>query len=357
MGEEVIEQILFIPKSSKCNDIMIRIGIIGGSGYTGGELMRLLLIHPQADIICITSRRKDGEPISNTHPHLRGFTELKFENIDPGEVARQCDVVFTAVPHGTAMDIVPRLLDHKVKVIDLSADYRLPVDVFEKVYNLKHKAPENAVYGLPELHPEVADSTLVANPGCYPTGAILSAAPLASQGMIEQAVFDSKSGISGAGAQPTGVSHYPNMSQNIQAYKLTTHRHGAELHSELGRLDSSIKISFTPHVIPSVRGILTTAHLFIKEDIDMDRITTIYQTFYKDKPFIRLLSGIPSLGAVRGSNFCDIGFEMDESNRRLVVVSAIDNLVKGASGQAIQNMNLIFGLNETAGLMTPALFP
>jgi N-acetyl-gamma-glutamyl-phosphate reductase len=341
--------------------IMIRAGIIGGSGYTGGELMRLLCVHPEAQVICITSRRKEGEPVSVTHPHLRGLTELTFQNLSPGEIVKQCDVVFTAVPHGTAMDIVPHLLDGGARVIDLSADYRLPVDVFEQVYSQKHTAPLTAVYGLTELHPEIAGSNFISNPGCYPTGAVLAAAPLVAEGLIEFVVFDSKSGISGAGAQPTEISHYPNMAQNIQAYKLTTHRHCAEMRRELERLDSSIKVSFTPHVIPSVRGILTTAHMFFKENLNKDLTTTevadINQRFYKDRPFIRLINSIPVLGAVRGSNFCDIGFEIDAHNSRIVVVSAIDNLVKGASGQALQNMNLMFGLNETAGLMTPALFP
>jgi N-acetyl-gamma-glutamyl-phosphate reductase len=272
-------------------------------------------------------------------------------------VAGRCDVVFTAVPHGTAMNVVPQILDADTKVIDLSADYRLPANVFEKTYNLKHKAPKEAVYGLPELHPEVAGASMIANPGCYPTGATLAAAPLTAAGMVERVIFDSKSGISGAGAEPSGVSHYPNMAENVQAYKLTTHRHGAEMRQELGRLDNNTRVSFTPHVVPSVRGILTTAHLFLKEDIDAGQVADIYNRFYKDKTFIRVIDGVPMLGPVRGSNFCDIGFEMDAEGQRLVVVSAIDNLVKGASGQAVQNMNLMFGLDETAGLRIPATFP
>ncbi|MCL7414575.1 MAG: N-acetyl-gamma-glutamyl-phosphate reductase [ANME-2 cluster archaeon] len=336
---------------------MIRAGIIGASGYTGGELMRLLANHPEVEVVCATSRRLDGTQVSQNHPHLRSFTNLKFQNLDAGEVAGQCDVVFTAVPHGSAMDVVPQLLESGTKVIDLSADYRLPYDVFEQVYGLEHKAPRDAVFGLVELHPEVCDASLVANPGCYPTGATLAAAPLAAEGLIEQAIFDSKSGISGAGVEPSQASHYPNMAENIQAYKLTTHRHGAEMRQELGRLDGNIKVSFTPHVIPSVRGILTTAHLFLKAGTDHSQVADIYQRFYKDNPFIRLLDSIPMLGPVRGSNFCDIGFEMDADGHRLVVVSAIDNLVKGASGQAVQNMNLMFGLDETMGLWNPAVFP
>ncbi|MCZ7399558.1 MAG: N-acetyl-gamma-glutamyl-phosphate reductase [Candidatus Methanoperedens sp.] len=334
------------------------IGIIGGSGYTGGELLRLLAQHPEATVRAVTSRSRKGHKVSDTHTHLRKIYDLNFEDLAPEEVASRCDIVFTAVPHGTAMQVVPALLDNGVKVIDLSADYRLRTDVFEKTYKMKHTDPRDAVYGIPELHPEVAEQKFIANPGCYPTGASLSAAPLADADLIERVVFDSKSGISGAGAEPTEVSHYPNMAENIQAYKLTSHRHRAEIVQELTRLDSSLKsISFTPHVIPSVRGILTTAHIFVRKELSEEDVSEIYRDFYQDKPFIRLIKGIPMLGSVRGSNFCDIGFEIDKNSDRIVVISAIDNLVKGASGQAIQNMNLMFGLPETTGLWTPALAP
>ncbi len=334
------------------------IGIIGGSGYTGGELLRLLSQHPEARITAVTSRSRKGQKVSDTHTHLRKICDMEFEDLKPEEVASRCDIVFTAVPHGTVMQVMPELLEAGVKVIDLSADYRLKTGVFEKTYKMKHTDPRTAVYGIPELHPEVAEQVFIANPGCYPTGASLAAAPLAKAGVIERAVFDSKSGISGAGTEPTSVSHYPNMAENIQAYKLTTHRHRAEIAQELMRLDSNLKsISFTPHVIPSVRGILTTAHIFVKKEMSEEEVSEIYRNFYQDKPFIRLIKGIPMLGSVRGSNFCDIGFEIDRGSDRIVVISAIDNLVKGASGQAIQNMNLMFGLDETTGLWTPGLAP
>ncbi|MBU4490869.1 MAG: N-acetyl-gamma-glutamyl-phosphate reductase [Euryarchaeota archaeon] len=334
------------------------IGIIGGSGYTGGELLRLLAQHPLAQIRAVTSRSRKGQKVSDTHTHLRKICDLEFEDQNVEEVASRSDIVFTAVPHGTAMQVVPALLDAGVKVIDLSADYRLKTDIFEKVYKMKHTDPRNAEYGIPELHPEVANQVLVANPGCYPTGASLAAAPLADAGVIERVVFDSKSGISGAGAEPTTTSHYPNMAENIQAYKLTSHRHRTEIVQELSRLDSNLtKISFTPHVIPSVRGILTTAHIFVKKELNEEEVNDIYRNFYLDKPFIRLIKGIPMLGSVRGSNFCDIGFEIEKDCDRIVVISAIDNLVKGASGQAIQNMNLMFGLDEITGLWTPGTAP
>ena len=320
--------------------------------------MRLLLNHPEVNIAAATSRKLAGQAVSDTHRHLKGFLDLEFENMSPEEIRSACDVVFVAVPHGTAMDIVPELLDDEVKVIDLSADYRLKTEDFEAAYDMKHRDPREAVYGLVELHPEVAEQTFVANPGCYPTGASLAAAPLAKAGVINSVIFDSKSGITGAGINPSLVSHYPNMAENVQAYKLTTHRHAAEFVQELNRLDNSLtNISFTPHVVPSIRGILTTAHVFTKEKMDLDDVKALYMDMYGDKPFVRVLEGSPSLGAVRGSNFCDIGFEVDEMNNRIVVVSAIDNLVKGASGQAIQNMNMMCGFDETTGLWTAAAAP
>jgi N-acetyl-gamma-glutamyl-phosphate reductase len=337
---------------------MIKAGIIGASGYTGGELLRLLVSHPDVRLELATSRSLAGKPVTGTHRHLEGFLDLKYENPGPEEIRERCDVVFVAVPHGTAMNYVPELLDGRTKVIDLSADYRLDIPVFEKIYGMKHRDPRKTVYGLVELHPEVAKEELVANPGCFPTGAILAAAPLAAAGLIDIAVFDSKTGISGAGISPTETSHYPNLAENIVSYKLTTHRHRVEILQELTRLDGKFRnINFTPHVIPSIRGIFTTAHLFTKEPLSTEDVQGIYEEFYRGKPFIRLPEGVPSLTAVRGSNFCDIGFEADKENNRVVVLSAIDNLVKGASGQAIQNMNLMFGLAETCGLWMPAAAP
>lgn len=341
---------------------MIKVGIVGGSGYTGGELLRLLSVHPQSEAVCITSRRLEGTPVDEVHPHLRGITSLSFESPSAQEIAERCDVVFTAVPHGTAMDWVPGLLDGGAKVIDLSADYRLPLNVFEETYKIKHKAFIEAAFGMPELHPEVKDANLVANPGCYPTGASLAVAPLAKAGLVERVVFDSKSGISGAGNSPSQTSHYPNMAENVQGYRLTTHRHVPEIKQELGRLSPDIKVSFTPQVVPSIRGILTTAHVLVKEEYvrnipDASEINKLYREFYKNAPFVRMSNNMPSLGAVRGSNFCDINFEIDGSGDRIVVLSAIDNLVKGASGQAIQNMNMMMGLDETTGLWFPGVAP
>lgn len=341
---------------------MINVGIVGGSGYTGGELLRLLANHPEVKVTAVTSRKLAGKPVAVIHPHLKSIYSLNFEALTGKEVAGRCDIVFTAVPHGTAMDWVPDLLDAGTRVIDLSSDYRLPTDVFEKTYGTRHRAPRDAVFGMTELHPEVAGAKLVGNPGCYPTGATLAVAPLAKAGLVDRVVYDSKSGISGAGVGPTETSHYPNMSQNVIPYKLTAHRHVPEIKQELGRLSPGIRVSFTPHVIPSVRGILTTAHVFAREGAedtlqDREKVAGIYRDFYKNAPFVRMADGIPKLSSVRGSNFCDISFEPEKGSDRLVVISAIDNLVKGASGQAIQNMNLMAGLDERTGLWMPGLAP
>jgi len=341
---------------------MIDVGIVGGSGYTGGELLRLLANHPQANVVAVTSRKLAGKPVTAVHSHLKNIYSLNFEALGAKEAADRCDIVFTAVPHGTAMDWVPELLDAGTRVIDLSSDYRLPVDVFEKTYATKHRAPREAVFGLPELHPEVAEAKLVGNPGCYPTGATLAVAPLANAGMVERVIYDSKSGISGAGVEPTETSHYPNMSQNVIPYKLTAHRHVPEIKQELSRLSPGIKINFTPHVVPSVRGILTTAHVLVRPEAeeviqDKSQVASIYREFYRNAPFVRMADGMPKLSSVRGSNFCDISFEPEKESDRLVVISAIDNLVKGASGQAIQNMNLMAGLDQKTGLWFPGLAP
>jgi N-acetyl-gamma-glutamyl-phosphate reductase len=328
---------------------MIRVGVIGGSGYTGGELLRLFALHSKITVTVVTSRALDGKPIIDTHRYLKGFYDLKFENIDPTDVADKADIVFLAVPHGAAMKLVPELID-RVKVIDLSADYRLGRE-YEQVYG-PHSDLRDAVYGLPELHPEVADATLVANPGCYATGAIIAAAPFVKSGLVDRIVFDSKSGISGAGVVPTETSHYPNLAENIKPYSITTHRHRAEIVQELGRMGKA-KISFTPHVIPAMRGIMTTAHVFTSEDVGEEQVKSLYDEFYQNCPFIRY--NVPSLASVRGTNFCDLYVEKDTGTDRVVVISAIDNMVKGASGQAIQNMNLMFDLDERTGLWSPAL--
>jgi N-acetyl-gamma-glutamyl-phosphate reductase len=330
----------------------MKVGIIGGSGYTGGELLRLLYNHPKVEVSVVTSRKLAGKEVWKVHRYLKGFYDLKF--VEPEtRYFEDCSVVFTAVPHGEAMKYVPQLLEVGIKVVDLSADYRLPKDVYEKVYGLKHESYVEAVYGLTEIHrDEIAKSDLVANPGCYPTGCILAVAPIAKY--AERVVFDCKSGITGAGVKPTEFTHYPNLHESVVPYKVTNHRHYWEIVQELKPFNSEIAVSFTPQVFPGSRGILTTAHVFLREDLSLDEIVKIYEDFYRDCYFVRLQDEV-RLSYVRGSNFCDIALFRGED--RVVAVSAIDNLVKGASGQAIQNMNVMMGWDEKLGLDFPPLFP
>jgi len=333
------------------NQIM-KVGIIGASGYTGSELLRLLCKHPKAEVVAATSREWAGKEIWKLHKFLKGFYDLKFTTPEIKNL-ENCDIVFTAVPHGEAMKYVPQLLEVGIKVVDLSADYRLDKETYEKVYGKKHEAYIEAVYGLTELYREkIAKSNLVANPGCYPTGAILAVAPIAEY--IERVIFDSKSGITGAGMKPTEFTHYPNLHEAIVPYKITNHRHYWEILQELRKLNPEIKVSFTPQVFPGSRGILTTAHVFMKEGFSREELYRIYEEFYKDCHFVRLQDEV-RLSYVRGSNFCDIAISVGED--RVVIISAIDNLVKGASGQAIQNMNVMFGLDEKTGLDFPPLYP
>jgi N-acetyl-gamma-glutamyl-phosphate reductase len=328
----------------------MKIAIIGASGYAGGDLIRLLLAHSSAEVTCATSRKLAGKPVDSVHPHLKGFTRLCFEN--PSIDTLDADLAFLAVPHTAAMTYAGPLLERGIKVVDLSADYRLPKDTFEKVYGVPHTDYFEAPYGLPELHrDQCRGADFVSNPGCFPTGATLAAAPLAT--FAHTIIYDSKTGVSGAGDNPSAVTHYPNVGDNVTPYKWTSHRHLAEMELEAGRLGSKAKVYFTPHLVPVNRGILTTAHILLDEPMSQGEVEQLFQRYYQGEPFIRYQ--MPVLAAVRGSNFCDIRAEIEGD--RVVVVSAIDNLVKGASGQAIQNMNIMCGFDERDGLMSPGLLP
>jgi N-acetyl-gamma-glutamyl-phosphate reductase len=328
----------------------MKIAIIGASGYAGGDLIRLLLTHPSAEVTCATSRKLAGKPVDSVHPHLKGFTRLSFEN--PSIDSLDADLAFLAVPHTAAMTYAGSLLERGIKVVDLSADYRLPRETFEKVYGVPHTDYFEAPYGLPELHrDQCRGARFISNPGCFPTGATLAAAPLAS--CAHTIIFDSKTGVSGAGDNPSAVTHYPNVGDNVNPYKWTSHRHLAEMKLEAERLGSSARVYFTPHLVPVNRGILTTAHILLREPMAQEEVEQLYQRYYQGEPFVRYQ--MPVLAAVRGSNFCDL--KVESEGDRVVVVSAIDNLVKGAAGQAIQNMNIMCGLDERAGLMSPGLLP
>ena len=320
---------------------MVSVYVVGGSGYTGGELLRILLVHPEVDGIRVSSRQLEGKKVKETHINLD--TNLKFENFNLKE-ANKCDFVFTCVPHTEAMKIVPSL---DTKVVDLSADYRLKsAKRYEETYKVKHSSPElipQAVFGLPELHrSEIKKARLVANPGCFSTGAILALWPLVSNFKVEKIIIDSKTGVSGAGKKLTETTQFNWVNENVIPYKVADHRHIPEIEQELG-----IGVHFTPHLIPITRGILTTVHAFV--DGSMERVKDVYKKAYEKEPFTMVVDEIPSVLAVRGSNYCHVGGFTTDGDR-LVLFSAIDNLVKGASGQAVQNMNIMAGFKETLGL-------
>lgn len=328
------------------------IAIIGASGYTGGDLIRLLLTHSEANIVCTTSRKLAGTLVAKDHIHLKNLIDLEYTNPQPENI--DADFVFLAVPHTAAMEYAGTLRERGIKAVDLSADYRLPQDVYEKTYGVKHSAYFKAPYGLCELHRgEIKSADFVANPGCFPTGATLAAAPVAK--FAKTIIYDSKSGVSGAGDSVSETTHYPNVDENISAYKITSHRHIPEMRQEAKFLGSNADVFFTPHLLPAIRGIITTAHILLENPMEQSEVQKLYEIFYKNEKFVRLQTA--KLGGVRGSNFCDIQFELEDGGKRLVAVSAIDNLVKGAAGQAVQNMNIMCGFDEMNGIKMPGMFP
>ncbi len=326
------------------------IAIVGASGFTGADLVRLLLTHSKAEVTVVTSRKEEGKSFSSIHPGLTGFTDLKFTNPDISKI--DADFAFLAVPHTAAMPYAEALKERGIKCVDLSADYRLPKDIYEETYGVKHTAYFKAPYGLCELHrDEIKDAAFVANPGCFPTGATLAAAPLAK--LANTIIYDSKSGVTGAGTTPTVTNQFTTVNENFNAYKWTKHRHLAEMKQEMSFLGSKASCHFTPHLLPLNRGILTTAHILLDEELGQEEVEKLYRDRYEKEYFIRLQN--PTTAGVRGSNFCDIKVECD--GKRVVAVSAIDNLVKGASGQAIQNMNIMCGFKENDGLKVAPLSP
>jgi N-acetyl-gamma-glutamyl-phosphate reductase len=345
---------------------MIRVGIYGGSGYTGLELMRILLRHPDVKVTALTSRKFKGQPLSDTYPLFEGLTDIKFIDASPEQVAAVSDVIFLATPHGEAMTIAPVFLNAGKKVIDLSADLRIRnLEVFEKWYQ-KHTAPDllkQAVYGIPELYREkIRKATVVANPGCYPTSAILALAPVLREKIIDPAtiIIDSKSGVSGAGRDPVIGSLFCEVDEGFKAYKVNEHRHSPEIEQELSVLaGTEVKVSFTPHLLPLTRGILSTIYASLKKTLSTAELIDLYTDFYKGEPFVRVLrKGLyPNVSSVKGTNYCHVGLSVDPRTNRVIILSAIDNLVKGASGQAVQNMNLMCGLREDTALDMIALFP
>lgn len=337
---------------------MYKVAVVGGSGYTGSELARLLSQHPEFELVAMTSRQNAGTPVSRVLPSLTGFVDLTFEaNLDR---RKDVDLVFLATPHGASMEIVPDLVSRGLKVIDLSGDYRLSDPaLYEQWYGHPHKDPEGleqAVYGMTELFRDnIAKADLVANPGCYPTCSVLSLAPLLANGLIEDLVFiDAKSGTSGAGAEPSKATHHPACGASITPYKVVGHRHTPEIKMALEIVAGSpTGVVFTPHLLPIVRGMLTTSYVILKKDKNKEELGALYDAFYAGRRFVRRTS-VPSIPSTVGSNFAEVGMEKAERGT-VVVMGALDNLVKGAAGQAVQNANLMFNMDETVGLDFPGL--
>ena len=339
---------------------MIRVGVIGATGYAGAELVRILCGHPDIELTVITSRQYAGVKFDTIYPSMRGVVDLVCEELSVDRLCDKADVVFTALPHKIPMKIVPELLMRGKRVIDLSADFRFKdVATYESFYQ-PHTAGdllEKSVYGLCEVYfDNIKNAVLVGSPGCYPTGVLLPLVPLLKRKLIRinSIIADSKSGVSGAGRGLSLTSHFCEVNESFRAYKVAEHRHNPEMEEVLSRESGSVvKISFVPHLVPITRGILTTIYAEPVKKITPEEIQNCWDSFYSGCPFIRIChgNGLPNVLHVRGTNYCDMGFKLDERNNRLILISAIDNLVKGAAGQAVQSMNIMLGLDETAGLM------
>ena len=350
---------------------MLKVAIVGASGYTGGELVRLLSRHPEVKIVAATSEQSQGKPIDSLFPNLKGRLALTLESLNLDRLADQADLFFLALPHTTAMPVVSGLMTKKKTVIDLSADFRLKdPQIYEAWYQTRHLHPDLcsiACYGLPELHREaIRSARLVANPGCYPTGALLGLIPLLAQSLIETdgIIIDAKSSVSGAGRAPAQDTHFPEANEAVSAYKIGRHRHLPEIEQELSFLaKKDLTVIFTPHLVPINRGILTTIYVKLVKPIETREAVKLFQDHYKGEPFVQVLpmGELPNTRNVRGSNDCHIGLVAETRPHRktttMVIVTVIDNLVKGAAGQAIQNMNLMMGYEESLGLTDPGLFP
>ncbi|MBF6616352.1 N-acetyl-gamma-glutamyl-phosphate reductase [Pollutimonas thiosulfatoxidans] len=346
----------------------IKVGIVGGTGYTGVELLRLLSQHPQVELTAITSRKEDGMPVSDMYPNLRGHVNLAFQTPEKAAL-EQCDVVFFATPHGVAMSQAEALLKHKVRIIDLAADFRLQdLQVFEQWYKMPHACPpvlRQSAYGLVELNREkIANAQVIGNPGCYPTTVLLGLAPLLEGGkkLIDTSniIADCKSGVSGAGRKAEVGSLFSEASDNLKAYAVRGHRHHPEISEQLQILAGQpVGLIFVPHLVPMIRGMFSTLYArILPEALDTD-FQALFEERYADEPFVDVMpaGSLPETRSVRASNVLRIAVHRPEGGNQLVVLVAQDNLVKGASGQAVQNMNLMFGLPESTGLTQVAVLP
>ena len=343
---------------------MIKIGIVGGTGYTGVELLRLLASHPSTELVAITSRSEKGKPVSALFPNLRGIVDMPFTEPTVANL-KDCDVVFFATPHGVAQNLVPEILAAGIRVVDLSADFRIrDIDIWEKWYAQKHAAPQlvsKAVYGLPEFNrDEIAEANLVACAGCYPTSVQLGLKPLLEAGAIDVSdiIANSASGVSGAGKQANVATLLSEAGDNFKAYGASGHRHQPEIEQSLADMAGEpVGLTFVPHLLPIIRGIHTTLYVDLKQQ-DTD-VQSLFEAHYANEPFVDVLepNSYPETRTVRGSNQCRIAIHRPGNGKKVVILVVEDNLTKGASGQALQCMNIMFGLDEDAGLTMPALTP
>lgn len=347
---------------------MIKVGIVGATGYTGSELLRLLVLHPETEIVVVTSRTEKGSPVADMFPHVRGYLDLDFT--DPSvEELTICDVVFFATPHGVAQSMMKAFIDSGIKTIDLSGDFRLKdVDTWEAWYGQTHACPElipQAVYGLPEINREqIVDAKLIACPGCYPTVIQLGFLPLLENQWIkpDRLIADAKTGTSGAGRAAKVGMLLSECSDSFKAYGVSGHRHLPEMKQILSDIQGEeLGLTFVPHLVPMIRGIQATLYAELKPElgITLEQVQKLFETRYADEPFVDVmpLGSLPETRSVKGSNFCRIALHQQAGSQQLIILAVIDNLVKGSSGQAIQNMNIMFGFNETLGLEQLALMP
>ena len=348
----------------------VKVGLVGITGYTGMELLRLLSLHPQLIVTRVTSRSEADKKVADIHPFLLNtpLGDLVISKPDTKDLAGACELVFLAVPHGTAMVMAAELIAAGLKVVDLSSDFRIKdVGVYEQWYGVNHAAPdllEEAVYGLPEVYGRlIKKARLVANPGCYPTSAILGLYPALKNRLIKPhgLIIDSKSGTTGAGRGAKVGSLFCEVTDNFKAYNLGKHRHTPEIEQELSNFSSKkeLKVSFSPHLLPINRGILSTMYATLRDGISIERVFSVYETAYERFPWLRLMpkGELPDVRNVRGTMFCDVGLVVDQRTGRLIVVAAIDNLCRGASGQAVANANLMCGLRMDVGIAMPPLVP
>ncbi|MCK5387338.1 MAG: N-acetyl-gamma-glutamyl-phosphate reductase [Gammaproteobacteria bacterium] len=345
---------------------MIKVGIVGGTGYTGVELLRLLAAHPEVEIQAITSRSEKGLPVADMYPNLRGHLDLAFSEPDMA-VLKKCDLVFFATPNGIAMTMARELVDAGVKVIDLAADFRIKdIKEWSKWYGMEHACPElveQAVYGLPEVNrAEIKNAQLIANPGCYPTAVQLGLLPLIENGLIEtdNLIADAKSGVSGAGRTAAVGTLQAESSENFKAYGVAGHRHLPEIKQGLALANKAdVGLTFVPHLVPMIRGIHATCYAKLKDKNTADQLQSLYEKKYADEVFVDVMpaGSFPETRTVKGANHCRMAIHVPQEGDTVVILSVIDNLVKGAAGQAVQNMNIMFGLNEDAGLTAIALVP